>query len=345
MKYNRIDSFTCPSSNLLGRLRESYSFGIRSARYIKKHSSEIECIYINSWPLFSQYKIIKNAKKLNIPSALHIQDIYPESLTNKLPLILRKLITNILLPLDKYILRYADVIIGISPDMISYLSKTRNVSIQKFELVRNWQNDEKFKNNISETKIDNRRMTFMYVGSISASAGVSILIKSFHAARLPNARLLIAGSGSDKKNCVAIAERLQNNKIEFCEVAPEEVAELQSQADILLLPLRKGIAKTATPSKLTAYLLSGKPVIATVEDQSDVANILRTADCGFSVEPENQKSLTEVFEKSYAMNKLLLHQMGHNGKEYAELNLSKNANLSKITSIIEKLIDVDSEGD
>ena len=114
-KVRRLNSFTCPSSNLLGRFRESYSFGVHCAKYIKRNANKIDCIYINSWPLFSQFKIIKTASKLNIPTVLHIQDIYPESLTKKLPYFIRKLLIPVLLPLDKFSLNKARRVIGISP--------------------------------------------------------------------------------------------------------------------------------------------------------------------------------------------------------------------------------------
>jgi len=329
-------SFICPESRLFGRFRESYSFGKYCSKFIKENSTRIDCIYINSWPLLSQYKIIKTAKRCQIPAVIHIQDIYPESLTNKMPWVLSKLVNLIFLPLDKYILKNSNLIIGISPSMISYLSETRKIKKEKFGLVRNWQDDNQFLTKAVSNYKRSKQFTFMYAGSISASAGVAVLIHSFHIAGLTDAKLVIAGNGAEKEKCKNIAAQLQNNNIEFRDIIPEEVACLQAQADILLLSLRKGIAKTATPSKLTAYLLSSKPVIATVESDSDVANILINGNCGFIVEPEDEGALSAILKKSYEMSDTELEKMGANGKEYARINLSKEANLSIMVSIIEK---------
>jgi len=221
--------------------------------------------------------------------------------------------------------------------MISYLSKTRSVEKKRFELIRNWQKDDQFINPFSKIKVDNNEFIFMYVGSISASAGISCLINGFNRTNLQNAKLIIAGNGADKANCKALAQQLENNRILFGEVIPDKVPQLQSQADVLLLPLRKGIAETATPSKLTAYLLSSKPVIATVEPNSDVANILTGARCGFIVEPENVDALSAVFKKAYYLGKSELKKMGCNGKDYADMYLSREANLKKVITIIEKI--------
>jgi glycosyltransferase involved in cell wall biosynthesis len=334
-KVRHLDSFTCPSFNLLGRLKESLSFGKYCAHYIEINSANIDCIYINSWPLLSQYKIIRIARKLAIPCVLHIQDIYPESLSNKLPAIVRKLGCQLLLPIDRFNLKNANKIVGISPAMISYLSKTRKVKKEKFDLIRNWQKDEEFINYPSKTDTNKKGFVFMYVGSISASAGVLNLIHAFNKANLGDATLLIAGNGTDKANCVALANRLQNHRIRFSEVTPGQVPEIQSEADVLLLPLKKGIAKTATPSKLTAYLLSSKPVIATVEADSDVANILNEGNCGFIVDPEDEDELAAILKKAYYMQKPELERLGNNGKHYAYLHLTREVNLSKLVATIE----------
>jgi glycosyltransferase involved in cell wall biosynthesis len=338
-KYNliQLDSFTCPNSKIIGRFRESYSFGKHCKNYIIKNFDQIDCIYLNAWPLFAQFLIIKTAKRFNIPCVTHIQDIYPESFTNKLPKFISIFFLNIFSPLDRYILNNSKKIIGISQSMIIYLSKNRNIHLDKFELVRNWQEDDFFLDcNTTTTKTND--FVYMYLGSISKSAGVETLIYSFNKANLSNSKLIIAGSGSEKDKCKNIAQMLSNPNISFCDVSPSDVPELQSKSDVLLLPLKKGIAKTATPSKLTAYLLSGRPVIACVEEQTDVANIIMTVGCGLVAEPENIDLIALSLENIYKMDRDVLKKMGAKGKKFAELNLLKKVNLNKLLLIIENSI-------
>jgi len=339
LKYKlvKLNSFTCPTPSIFGRLRESYSFGKHSVNYIRENYAKFDCIYMQVWPLIAQYLIVKAAKKLKINCVVHVQDIYPESLTSKFPNPFNRLLFLFLLPIDKYILQNATRIVGISANMISYLSASRKVEMNKFELVRNWQDDALFINYLrsDEKKID---FIYMYLGSVSPSAGLGIIISSFHQANLPNAKLIIAGNGSDKENCKALVQHLGNFKIEFCDITPEKVPELQSQSDVLLLPLRKGISKTATPSKLTAYLLSAKPIIACVEMESDVAKIIFEASCGYVVEPEDIESMILVLKKVYQIPKKELEVVGLNGKKYAQLNLTRKVNLQKLVTVIETVI-------
>jgi hypothetical protein len=62
----------------------------------------------------------------------------------------------------------------------------------------------------------------------------------------------IAGELAKKKRFPAI-------NIEFWDAPLELVPELQSQASVLLFTLKKGLGKTASPSKLPAYMFSKKP--------------------------------------------------------------------------------------
>ena len=79
-------SYVCASSKIIGRFRESYSFGKHCYNYISANHQNINVIYANSWPLFGQFFAVKAAKKYNIPIIIHVQDIYPESFGNKIPI-------------------------------------------------------------------------------------------------------------------------------------------------------------------------------------------------------------------------------------------------------------------
>lgn len=106
---------------------------------------ELACIYVNSWPLFSQAIIVKTASKYGIPCIMHVQDIYPESFINKMSSGLwAMLFQRALLPIDKYILSHADYIFAISANMKEYLVKTRKIDSTKISIIENWQNEDEF---------------------------------------------------------------------------------------------------------------------------------------------------------------------------------------------------------
>ena len=84
---------------------------------------------MNTWPLLAQFYTVLIAKKYLIPVVTHIQDIYPESLTQKVPFC-SKLLLKLLLPIDRFITRNSSSIITISNGMKDLLINTRNLFLK-----------------------------------------------------------------------------------------------------------------------------------------------------------------------------------------------------------------------
>lgn len=336
-KHIQVGSYICASSSIIGRFKESYSFGKHCYRYIADNHQNIDVIYANTWPLMAQYYAVKAANKFNIPIIIHVQDIYPESLSKKLPFG-KSFFNRILLPLDKYLLSHSTKVIAISEKMKEHLKLTRKINEDKIEVVRNWQ-DESAYLNFSQA-ISNKLFTFMYLGSISPAAGVDLLIHSFHKADLKNAQLIIAGNGSDREHCIEIASHYENVNIHFIDALMDLVPSIQSTSDILILPLKKGIGLTASPSKLPSYMFSAKPVIACVDEDSDTANVITSTNCGWVIPPEDQNSLIKIMNIVAGLSGEELQQKGLNGFKYAIEHFSKRNNLKKLSDTINETIPV-----
>ena len=328
-----ITSYTSSKSNLIGRLMESFSFGRESCKFLYSNKNNIDIIYANTWPIFAQYFLVKTAKRLNIPVVLHVQDVYPESLIMKLPKIIGKVVRFLILPIDRFILNNVQEVITISPQMKDYLVSTRNLYQSNVKVIRNWQNDESFTNQILQKINSSDKFTFMYLGSISPSAGVELLIESFASANIDNSKLIIAGGGSEKNRCLNLAKNY-TCEIEFIEANLEDVPKIQAKADILLLPLKKGIGKTASPSKLPAYMFSKKPIIASVDMDSDSARVINEAKAGWVIEPENIDMLIDAMREASLTKKSELELKGENGFNFAMKNLSKKNNLKQLVKAI-----------
>ena len=330
-----LNSYTCSRSNIFGRFRESYSLGRHLAKYIDNNHQKISVIYANIWPLFAQRALLKNAEKYDIPVVLHVQDIYPESLSEKIKA-MKGLINIVFTPIDRKNLELSAHIVTISEQMKGYLIKTRRISKDKFSIIHNWQNDSNFVEfQGTEVREKDGNFRFLYLGTINITAGVDLLIHAFSKAGMLNASLIIAGDGPDKERCIQIAKKYNKN-ICFKSASPKQVPELQAESEVLLLPLKKGVAKTALPSKMTAYMMSGKPIIASIDEDSGAAEIIKLNDCGWVVEAENEGGLIRCMQKAREADSGLLEKMGDASLQYAKNNLSKVSNLHKISSIINK---------
>ena len=327
------DSYVHPSSSLFGRGRESYSMGKWCVRYIEKHCDEICLIYNAPWHMFGRNLVAKAAIKYGIPYITPVQDIYPESLTSKLPNVafLRKTVQSILLPSDKFLLSHAAKIHTISDKMVDYLSKTRRIDRSHFVSVRNWQDERDFVSfaKYSDEKDENRLFTFMYMGNVGPLAGIEVLFDALKMAKLPNSRLVVAGSGSAKEALKEKAKSYGGCNIEFWDVPAGKVPETQAKADVMCLPVKKGYAMSSIPSKLPAYMFSKKPVLASVDTNSDTAMCIRDNHAGWVALPEDAKSIAKTMKEAYSLSNDELKKLGENGFRFAMENLSRN-NLKKL---------------
>ena len=328
------DSYVHPSSSIIGRGRESYSLGKWCVQYIEKHSDEICFIYNAPWHMFGRNMVARAAIKYGIPYITPVQDIYPESLTSKLPNIafLRKIVQNVLLPSDKFLLNHAVKIHTISDKMVDYLSKTRKIDKSRFVAIRNWQDERDFISylNHPDEKSKDKPFTFMYMGNVGPLAGIEVLFEALKEAKLPNSRLVVAGSGSAKEALKEQAKSYSEYNIEFWEVPAGKVPETQAKADVMCLPVKKGYAMSSIPSKLPAYMFSKKPVLASVDTKSDTAMCIRDNLAGWVALPEDAKSIAKAMKEAYSLSSGELNRLGENGFRFAIENLSRK-NLKKLT--------------
>ena len=168
--------------------------------------------------------------------------------------------------------------------------------------------------------------------------GIDYLINSFVLANIEKSRLIIAGSGTMKQSLMHLVESEGYKNIEFWNVPANQVAEIQSFADVLVLPMKEGAGKNSVPSKLPAYMFSAKPVIACVDSDSDTANAIRDADCGWVTFPENSDEMANYFHLASKTPKLDLEVLGSRGRAYAQRNYSKKYNLVSVMKLIKEVI-------
>ena len=328
-----LKSYTCPQSSILGRFRESISMGKASLRYLKAHRDELAFIYNAPWHLFGRKMIAEFCKKNGIPNVTPVQDIYPESLLSKLPKnnLIQKIATSLLMPYDMATLHNANLVHTISHGMRDYLAEHRGLSKDRFVVVRNWQDESEFvayrESNPCE---DEHPFTFMFMGNIGALAGLDVVIDAFVVARLTGARLVIAGSGSARDELQKQASEHKEHDIQFWDVPFGQVPATQATADVMLLPVKKGFASSSIPSKLPAYMFSAKPVLASVDSDSDSAKCILDAGAGWVCEPEDVEALADAMKRCVDIDVEDLKRMGEAGFNYAIEEFSRTKNLQKL---------------
>jgi glycosyltransferase involved in cell wall biosynthesis len=341
IKVVRLPSFAAPESSILARMRESISFGREVSRYLVREQNMPDVLYVNAWPLFAQAIIARFAKKAAVPMVLQIMDIYPESFTGKLPALLRSVISLPLMWLDARIAGTAVKVSVISENMRRTYMERRGVSAESVVTIPTWQDENAFENVTARSVccqrygISNLLFTFLFLGNIGTVAGVDFLIRAFAEADIPDTQLVIAGGGASKSDCVKMVKQLNLSHVHF--ISDPDVANvpvLQSMAHVCMLPMKRGAGMSSIPSKLPSYLFSAKPVIATVDRDSDTARFVREAECGLVGDAEDQAWLVYAMKEVAQMSLEELDAIGQRSKKFGLAHFSKSSGVVRLANTI-----------
>lgn len=340
-----INSFTYPKYNLFFRLFESFDFGTKSIQYVNKLLKNYDLIYASPWPFIGQLMILILRNDKSKPIIMNVQDLYPESFINKISNVFIRKIFSPLYYIDKYIAKKSNHITVVSEGLKNVYVNRRNIKKDKLTIINNWQDESEFVKKIADRGIILSRFNlqfikdkfvFMYLGNIGPVAGVEIIIKAFYNLNNDSTILLIAGSGSQKDKCIMIVDEMKIKNIHFIEVPTglTSVVELQSLSDIMLLPILSNAAHSSIPSKLIAYMFSGKPIISSADNLSETANAILDSECGWITKSNSEFDWTQEMRNAYVTEKEVLIKKGKSGMNFALNNYSKSKGLKKINDLL-----------
>jgi glycosyltransferase involved in cell wall biosynthesis len=101
------------------------------------------------------------------------------------------------------------------------------------------------------------------------------------------------------------------------ELLPAQLAD----CDIGLILMRPGALGASVPCRLYNLLAAGKPVIAAVEAESEVAMVIREARVGWVIEPEDAEGLVRALSEA-AADRAELAAMGARAKKMVQAEYS-----------------------
>lgn len=151
---------------------------------------------------------------------------------------------------------------------------------------------------------------------------------------VPEVIFVFCGNGAGRADLVALCTGLPN--VRFMDLQPlERLGELLAMADIHLLPQRADAADLVMPSKLTGILASGRPVVATAHEDTELANVV--VGCGLVVPPEQPQAFADAIIKLANDAELRAH-LGAAGRAYADANLDRDAVLGRFEAELKKVL-------
>ena len=224
---------------------------------------------------------------------------------------------------NTWILQRAERIVVIGEDMKQGFLR-REFASEKIVRICDWV-DLKFirllpqRNQFSESKDLTDKFVVLYAGNLGRIHNLEDLLGAAEQFRnRQEIQFVFVGGGALRKKLIQETRlrELANVKFFPFEVR-SKLPEVLASAGASVILLRKGMAGLSVPSKIYSILASGRPILACVEEESDITRIVRGSRSGFVVPPGNPQALAQAIEELFT-NQDQRDEMGRNGRHYAE---------------------------
>jgi glycosyltransferase involved in cell wall biosynthesis len=250
------------------------------------------------------------AKIRRVPYNLIIQDKYPEILVAVGKSKNDSSFIKALDYLNKWLYKNAKKIVVVGRDMKEIVERQMSEDErqkEKIYVIQNWAALEEVEplpreNNqiLSELGISDK-FVFLYAGNMGHPQDLETVVEC--AERLKEDErfhFLFIGSGVKRKWLEREVREKNIKNVTLLAPRPrEEQKNFLNACDVGLVPLVKKMFGVAMPSRTYNFLAAGKPILALVEDDSEVARVIEEDKIGWYVPPLDPERLRETILKIY----------------------------------------------
>lgn len=288
-------------------------------------------------PVLLAFSVALACKIREMKLVYHCMDIHPEigKISGEFK---TKWLFNFLKRLDQFTCRVASRIIVLSKDMLqSFLQ--RDLSLQeKIKIINNY--------NLGGEKLGEQaffdpndgRFRVVFAGNIGRFQNLEFLVEALaRADKDCNVQLVFVGEGAALKQLKILVRELNlAGQVQFIPHQTVDVAKkIIKDSQVAVVSLQDKVIRYAYPSKTMTYLSLGIPVLALVEEDSELADMLTKHQLGWVCSPENLSKMSDLF--------LEISQSPHKFDEktlqsYFYNNLSKESFESKFLALMNAVI-------
>jgi glycosyltransferase involved in cell wall biosynthesis len=216
---------------------------------------------------------------------------------------------------------------GVEPERISLLPN--GVYLEQFEVTEN-------RESVRSRMVLADKFVVMYAGAHGPANALDTIIQA--AVKVKNEAeivFVLVGDGAckDELRQMVTEENLGNVKM-LPAVPKSSLPNLLNAADALIITLRSVdlFSYGVSPNKLFEYMAIGKPILCAVG--GEVANMVKKANAGVVVEPENPDALAQAVI-TLAENRDKFPVYGANGRKFVEENFSRSRMAEKLASMLD----------
>jgi colanic acid biosynthesis glycosyl transferase WcaI len=266
------------------------------------------------------------ARRWRVPFVFNIQDVFPD-VAVELGAISNPAVIRAASWLERWAYRHADAVTVLSDDLRDNLATKLEDRVpdplDRVRVIPNFVDTDRIRprdpawgSYRREHDLEGRRVV-MYAGNVGFSQSLELMLTAARAlADRPDVVFVVNGGGSARAGLEQQAAGLPN--LRFVDFQPKErLPEVLAAADIHVVPLKAGLARSSVPSKTYSILAAGRPLVASVDEGSEVARVVEQAGAGVAVPPDDPDAFVAAVTKLLDAPELAA-QMGGSGRAFVE---------------------------
>lgn len=318
-----------PAADKTNLVRRALAFGTFStvAAAVGARGGRADVVVAMSPPLTLGVTGWAIAKARGARYIFNVQDVFPD-IAIELEAVRNRAVIAASRALERWCYRRADMVTVLSEDHAANVA-TKLGSREKVDVIPNFVDTasitprEKENPYRREFGLENKTVV-MYAGNVGLSQSLEIVIEAAGALSYEeDVVFVINGQGAKREELEARAAGLDN--VVFVDMQPvERLPEVLAAADLHLVPLRSGLASSSFPSKIYSILAAGRPLIASVDHGTEIAQVVERSGAGITTPPDDAEALTK------AIRRVLdapgdTEEMGRRGRAFVERYISPAA--------------------
>jgi colanic acid biosynthesis glycosyl transferase WcaI len=338
----RVPLYPSHDDSAVRRAANYLSFAATSSLAAVRYLTGVDVLYVYHSPATVYAAAALLRLLYRVPAVLHIQDLWPESVTRSSMAprgAAGRLMHGLLGSAMRRMYREAASIAVIAPSMRDLIVE-RGADPAKVRVVLNWTDESLFRpvgvSDSARRAIGHRdRCTVMHAGNIGPFQDIAGAVRAAAAVeQTGRVDLVLVGSGLEEGSTRALAAELGAENVRFLgRRDPSEMAALYGAADYQLISLRDlAIFRGTIPSKLQAALSCGSPVV--VSAPGDSAEIVQRSGLGLACPPEDWSALADSFLKAAALPAGDRADMGRRARASYLAQMSRRAGVDQLEDML-----------
>lgn len=292
----RVKTYITPNEGFLKRTLSYMSF-MASACVGGLFVRKPDIVVATSPQFFAAVGGFALAKLRRVPFIFELRDLWPASIA-ALGAVRYPRLLAAMERVELFLYRHADAIVSVTDAFKADLVE-RGIEAEKIHVVRNGVELSRYKplgqKDVELARAHDLEGKFVvgYVGTHGMAHGLDKVVEAAEALRdLPNVRILLVGSGSEKAKLDAdIEARGLDNVVSLGRFPKADMNRVWSLCDVALIHLRNlDVFRTVIPSKLFESMGVGQPVLMGLPT-GEATGIVEDTGCGVVCEPESPEAI------------------------------------------------------